>query len=57
MKVCKTVLVFATVQLESDFEEMESHLAYLENLCGQCELQRFKHFQIVQLENYKKKKR
>ncbi|XP_060777339.1 dysbindin-A [Neoarius graeffei] len=44
-------------QLESNFEEMESHLMYLENLCGQCELQRFKHFQILQLENYKKKKR
>ncbi|XP_072536467.1 dysbindin-A isoform X3 [Salminus brasiliensis] len=44
-------------QLEADFEEMESHLMYLENLCGQCEQQRFKHFQILQLENYKKKKR
>ncbi|XP_058254555.1 dysbindin-A isoform X2 [Hemibagrus wyckioides] len=44
-------------QLESDFEEMESHLVHLENLCGQCELQRFKHFQTLQLENYKKKKR
>ncbi|XP_027009922.1 dysbindin-A isoform X1 [Tachysurus fulvidraco] len=44
-------------QLESSFEEMESHLENLENLCGQCELQRFKHFQILQLENYKKKKR
>ncbi|KAK3551432.1 hypothetical protein QTP70_017308 [Hemibagrus guttatus] len=44
-------------QLESNFEEMESHLVYLENLCGQCELQRFKHFQTLQLENYKKKKR
>ncbi|KAF4088534.1 hypothetical protein AMELA_G00083860 [Ameiurus melas] len=44
-------------QLESNFEEMESHLMYLENLCGQCELQRIKHFQILQLENYKKMKR
>ncbi|XP_046703088.1 dysbindin-A isoform X2 [Silurus meridionalis] len=44
-------------QLESSFEETESHLTYLENLCGQCELQRFKHLQILQLENYKKKKR
>ncbi|XP_036448376.1 dysbindin-A isoform X1 [Colossoma macropomum] len=44
-------------QLEADFEEMESHLMYLENLCGQCEQQRFKHYQILQLENYKKKKR
>ncbi|TTQ07457.1 Dysbindin-A [Bagarius yarrelli] len=44
-------------QLESSFQEMESNLTYLENLCGQCELKRFKHFQILQLENYKKKKR
>lgn len=44
-------------QLEADFEEMESRLLYLENLCGQCDQQRFKHFQILQLENYKKKKR
>ncbi|XP_028836369.1 dysbindin-A isoform X2 [Denticeps clupeoides] len=43
--------------LEADFEEMESRLMHLENLCGQCEQQRFKHFQILQLENYKKKKR
>ncbi|XP_062848023.1 dysbindin-A isoform X2 [Trichomycterus rosablanca] len=44
-------------QLEADFEEMESHLTYLDSLCSQCELQRFKHLQILQLENYKKKKR
>ncbi|XP_016138951.1 dysbindin-A isoform X2 [Sinocyclocheilus grahami] len=43
--------------LEADFEEMESRLLYLEDLCAQCEHQRFKHFQILQLENYKKKKR
>uniref|UniRef100_A0A3B4BVE8 Dystrobrevin binding protein 1a n=1 Tax=Pygocentrus nattereri TaxID=42514 RepID=A0A3B4BVE8_PYGNA len=30
-------------QLEADFEEMESHLMYLENLCGQCEQQRIKY--------------
>lgn len=53
----KKNLIFATAQLESNFEEMEGHLMYLENLCGQCELQHFKHFQILQLENYKKKKR
>ncbi|KAM9489435.1 dysbindin-A isoform 2-T2 [Clarias gariepinus] len=44
-------------QLEENFQETESHLMHLEDLCGQCELQRFKHLQIVQLENYKKKKR
>ncbi|XP_052434772.1 dysbindin-A isoform X4 [Carassius gibelio] len=43
--------------LEADFEEMESRLLYLEDLCAQCEHQRSKHFQILQLENYKKKKR
>lgn len=43
--------------LEADFEEMESRLVYLEDLCAQCEHQRFKQFQILQLENYKKKKR
>ncbi|KAF4103192.1 dysbindin-A isoform X1 [Onychostoma macrolepis] len=43
--------------LEADFEEMESRLLYLEDLCAQCEHQRFKHFQILQLENHKKKKR
>lgn len=43
--------------LEADFEEMESRLLYLEDSCVQCEHQRFKHFQILQLENYKKKKR
>ncbi|XP_052000645.1 dysbindin-A isoform X3 [Xyrauchen texanus] len=43
--------------LEADFEEMESRLMYLEDLCAQCEHQRFKHFQILQLESYKKKKR
>ncbi|XP_052002820.1 dysbindin-A-like isoform X3 [Xyrauchen texanus] len=43
--------------LEADFEEMESRLINLEDVCAQCEHQRFKHFQILQLENYKKKKR
>ncbi|XP_059363842.1 dysbindin-A-like isoform X2 [Carassius carassius] len=43
--------------LEADFEEMDSRLLYLEDLCAQCEHQRFKHIQILQLENHKKKKR
>ncbi|XP_029927365.1 dysbindin-A-like isoform X2 [Myripristis murdjan] len=43
--------------LEGDFEEMESRLVYLETLCCQCEQQRFKQYQINQLDNYKKKKR
>ncbi|MGH0136251.1 UNVERIFIED_CONTAM: hypothetical protein FKN15_060201 [Acipenser sinensis] len=43
--------------LEADFEEVESHLINLEDLCGQCELQRYKQFQMLQVENYKKKKR
>jgi hypothetical protein len=46
-----------TAHLEADFEELESRLMYLDNLCGQCEQQRFRHFQVLQLENYKKKKR
>ncbi|KAM3840407.1 dysbindin isoform 3-T3 [Vipera latastei] len=45
------------IQLEAHFKEMEQHLLYLEDLCGQCELQRYKHMQILQLENYKKTKR
>ncbi|XP_035290185.1 dysbindin-A isoform X1 [Anguilla anguilla] len=43
--------------LEGDFEEMESRLLLLEDLCSQCEQQRMKHCQMLQLENYKKKKR
>lgn len=42
--------------MEADFEEMESRLLYLEDLCAQCDHQRYKHFQVLQLENYKKKK-
>ncbi|KAM6453905.1 dysbindin isoform 4-T4 [Liasis olivaceus] len=45
------------IQLEAHFKEMEHHLLYLEDLCGQCELQRYKHMQVLQLENYKKTKR
>ncbi|XP_042841617.1 dysbindin isoform X8 [Panthera tigris] len=43
--------------LEASFEEVEDHLLNLENLCGQCELERYKHMQSQQLESYKKKKR
>ncbi|XP_054841794.1 dysbindin isoform X2 [Eublepharis macularius] len=45
------------VQLEANFKEVENHLLNLEDLCGQCELERYKHIQILQLENYKKTKR
>ncbi|XP_019378561.1 PREDICTED: dysbindin isoform X2 [Crocodylus porosus] len=44
-------------QLEANFEEMENHLLHLEDLCGQCELERYKHIQSLQLESYKKTKR
>lgn len=44
-------------QLERSFEEMETRLLSLEELCEQCELERFKQMQFLQLENYKKKKR
>ncbi|KAL0985491.1 hypothetical protein UPYG_G00157560 [Umbra pygmaea] len=44
-------------QMEADFEELESRLMYLESLCGQCEQHRFKQYQRLQLEYYKKKKR
>ncbi|XP_006891681.1 PREDICTED: dysbindin isoform X2 [Elephantulus edwardii] len=43
--------------LEASFEEVENHLLHLEDLCGQCELERHKHMQSQQLENYKKNKR
>ncbi|XP_037698039.1 dysbindin isoform X1 [Choloepus didactylus] len=43
--------------LEASFEEIENHLLHLEDLCGQCELERYKHMQSQQLENYKKNKR
>uniref|UniRef100_A0A8D0BKT1 Dystrobrevin binding protein 1 n=1 Tax=Salvator merianae TaxID=96440 RepID=A0A8D0BKT1_SALMN len=45
------------IQLEANFKEMENNLLYLEDLCGQCELERYKHMQVLQLENYKKTKR
>ncbi|XP_048880681.1 dysbindin-A-like [Brienomyrus brachyistius] len=44
-------------QLEADFEEMESRLVHLEDLCVQCERQRHTQHHVLQLENYKKKKR
>ncbi|XP_030067106.1 dysbindin isoform X1 [Microcaecilia unicolor] len=44
-------------QLEQNFENMESRLLELEDLCGQCEFEKFKRAQVIQLENYKKKKR
>ncbi|XP_077741913.1 dysbindin isoform X1 [Canis aureus] len=43
--------------LEASFEEVENHLLNLEDLCGQCELERYKHMQSQQLETYKKNKR
>ncbi|KAM8789779.1 dysbindin isoform 1-T1 [Rhynchonycteris naso] len=43
--------------LETSFEEVETHLLNLEDLCAQCELERYKHTQAQQLENYKKNKR
>ncbi|XP_049621229.1 dysbindin [Suncus etruscus] len=43
--------------LEASFEEIENDLLNLEDLCGQCELERYKHLQAHQLENYKKNKR
>ncbi|XP_031759124.1 dysbindin isoform X2 [Xenopus tropicalis] len=45
------------VALEGSFEDVERHLLELEDLCEQCELQRFKHAQCMQLEQYKKSKR
>ncbi|GCC29629.1 hypothetical protein chiPu_0008072 [Chiloscyllium punctatum] len=44
-------------QLETEFQELEGHLLHLEDICEQCELERYKQFQILQLENYKKQKR
>lgn len=45
------------MHLETSFEEVENHLLNLEDLCAQCELERYKHTQSQQLENYKKNKR
>jgi hypothetical protein len=46
-----------SAHLEASFEEIENHLLYLEDLCGQCELERHRHAQSQHLENYKKSKR
>lgn len=51
------LLSICTAHLEADFEEMETRLIYVEDMCAQCEHQRYKDFQILQLENYKMKKR
>ncbi|NXM02751.1 DTBP1 protein, partial [Tyrannus savana] len=50
-------LTASLAQLEANFEEMENHLLCLEDLCEQCELERYKCVQTLQLENYKKTKR
>nr|XP_020025180.1 dysbindin [Castor canadensis] len=50
-------MVANLAHLEASFEEIENHLLYLEDLCGQCELERHRHAQSQHLENYKKSKR
>ncbi|XP_053847546.1 dysbindin isoform X1 [Vidua macroura] len=50
-------LTASLAQLEANFEEMENQLLCLEELCEQCELERYKCMQTLQLENYKKTKR
>ncbi|XP_041488905.1 dysbindin isoform X3 [Microtus oregoni] len=50
-------LMASLAHLETSFEEVENHLLHLEDLCGQCELERHKHAQSQHLENYKKSKR
>ncbi|XP_057643132.1 dysbindin isoform X1 [Chionomys nivalis] len=50
-------LMASLAHLETSFEEVENHLVHLEDLCGQCELERHKHAQSQHLENYKKSKR
>ncbi|KAM9074192.1 dysbindin isoform 3-T3 [Megaptera novaeangliae] len=50
-------LTASLTHLEASFEEVENHLLNLEDLCGQCELERYKHMQSQHLENYKKSKR
>ncbi|KAH0513770.1 Dysbindin [Microtus ochrogaster] len=49
-------LMASLAHLETSFEEVENHLLHLEDLCGQCELERHKHAQSQHLENYKKSK-
>ncbi|XP_036044048.1 dysbindin isoform X1 [Onychomys torridus] len=50
-------LMASLARLERSFEEVENHLLRLEDLCGQCELERHKHAQSHHLESYKKSKR
>ncbi|XP_028619039.1 dysbindin isoform X2 [Grammomys surdaster] len=50
-------LMTSLAHLETSFEEVENHLLHLEDLCGQCELERHKQAQAQHLENYKKSKR
>ncbi|XP_015710166.1 dysbindin isoform X1 [Coturnix japonica] len=50
-------LTASLARLEANFEEMETHLLCLEDLCEQCELERYKCVQTLQLESYKKTKR
>lgn len=50
-------LMASLAHLETSFEEVENHLLHLEDLCGQCELERHKQAQAQHLESYKKSKR
>lgn len=50
-------LMASLAHLETSFEEVENHLLHLEDLCGQCELERHKHAQSQHLENHKRSKR
>lgn len=50
-------LMASLAHLETSFEEVESHLLHLEDLCGQCELERHKQAQAQHLESYKNSKR
>lgn len=43
--------------LGESFEDVESRLSELEDLCEQCEFRRFQNVHYMQLENYKMKKR
>ncbi|XP_066862837.1 dysbindin isoform X2 [Kogia breviceps] len=57
LKADLETLTASLTHLEASFEEVENHLLNLEDLCGQCELERYKHMQSQHLENYKKNKR
>ncbi|XP_008829594.1 dysbindin isoform X2 [Nannospalax galili] len=45
------------VHLEESFEEVENHLLHLEDLCGQCELERHKRVQSQCLETLRRSRR